>query len=295
MLLSRFSEALSSGKFAVTCELNPPKGVDLGPLFEKALALNGSIDAFNLTDSAGSNLAMAPIGAARLLAEKGIETILQIACRDRNRLALQSELLAAGALGLPNVLCMTGDPPGRGDHPEAKAVFDIDAVDLLRAVSSLASGNDFAGNALKGTPEIFAGAVVNPGASNLDKELARMEDKVKAGASFFQSQAVYDPVPFEKFMVRAREFGVPVLAGMIVLKSAKMAKNIDANLPGVSVPQPIIDEMENADDRSAASIRITAELITQVRNLCDGVHIMAIGWESRVPAILSAAGLSGRE
>jgi len=292
--LSRFSGALSSGKFVVTCELNPPKGIDLNPLFEKALALEGSVDAFNLTDSAGSNLAMAPIGAARLLAEKGIETILQVACRDRNRLALQSELLAAGALGLPNVLCMTGDPPGRGDHPEAKAVFDIDAIDLLRAVNSLASGQDFAGNELKGTPEVFAGAVVNPGASDLDKELARMEDKVKAGAAFFQSQAVYDPGHFEKFMVRAREFGVPVLAGMIVLKSAKMGKNLDANLPGVSVPQPIIDEMENAYDRSAASIRITAELISQVKSMCDGVHIMAIGWESRVPAILAAAGLPGK-
>ena len=292
--MSRFSEALSSGKFAVTCELNPPKGVDLNPLFEKAAALDGSVDAFNLTDSAGSNLAMAPIGAARLLAEKGIETILQVACRDRNRIALQSELLAASALGLPNVLCMTGDPPGRGDHPEAKAVFDLDAIDLLRAVSSLASGHDFAGNTLKGTPELFAGAVVNPGASDMDKELARMEDKVKAGASFFQSQAVYDPVPFEKFMVRARGFGVPVLAGMIVLKSAKMARNLDANLPGVSVPQPIIDEMEHAEDRAAASIRITAELITQVKSLCDGVHIMAIGWESRVPEILAAAGLPGK-
>jgi 5,10-methylenetetrahydrofolate reductase len=293
--LSRFSGALSSGKFVVTCELNPPKGIDLNPLFEKALALDGPVDAFNLTDSAGSNLAMAPIGAARLLAEKGIETILQVACRDRNRLALQSELLAAGALGLPNVLCMTGDPPGRGDHPEAKAVFDIDAIDLLRAVSALASGHDFAGNELKGTPEVFAGAVVNPGAPDLDKELARMEDKVKAGASFFQSQAVYDPGHFEKFMVRARGFGVPVLAGMIVLKSAKMARNLDANLPGVSVPQPIIDEMENADDRAVASIRITAELISQVKSLCEGVHIMAIGWESRVPAILAAAGLSGQE
>lgn len=292
--MSRFSEALSSGKFAVTCELNPPKGVYLAPLFKKALALEGSVDAFNLTDSAGSNLAMAPIGAARLLAEKGIETILQIACRDRNRLALQSEMLAASALGLSNVLCMTGDPPGRGDHAEAKAVFDIDAIELLRALSALSSGRDFAGNELKGTPEVFAGAVVNPGASDLDKELSRMEDKVKAGAAFFQSQAVYDPEPFEKFMVRAREFGVPVLAGMIVLKSAKMARNLDANLPGVSVPQPIIDEMENAEDRTAASTRITAELINQVKSLCDGVHIMAIGWESKVPAILAAAGLAGK-
>lgn len=292
--MSRFSKALSSGKFAVTCELNPPKGVNLDPLFKKALALDGSVDAFNLTDSAGSNLAMAPIGAARLLAEKGVETILQIACRDRNRLALQSEMLAAGALGLSNVLCMTGDPPGRGDHAEAKAVFDIDAIDLLRALSALSSGRDFAGNELKGTPEVFAGAVVNPGASDLDRELSRMEDKVKAGAAFFQSQAVYDPEPFEKFMVRAREFGVPVLAGMIVLKSAKMARNLDATLPGVSVPQPIIDEMERAEDRTAASTRITAELINQVKSLCDGVHIMAIGWESKVPAILAAAGLAGK-
>ena len=289
--LSKFADTLSSGKFAVTCELNPPKGIALEPLLGKALALKGSVDAFNLTDSAGSNLAMAPIGAARLLAEEGVETILQVVCRDRNRLALQSEILAASALGLSNILCMTGDPPGKGDHPEAKAVFDIDGVDLLRVVSSLASGQDFAGNTLTGTPEIFPGAVVNPGASDLDKEFARMEDKIKAGASFFQSQAVYDPEAFEKFMVTARKFGVPVLAGMIVLKSAKMARNLDANLPGGSVPQHIIDEMEDSEDRTATSIRITSDLISQVKSLCDGVHIMAIGWEARVPAILATAGL----
>ena len=178
--MSGFAEVLSSGKFVVTCELNPPKGANLGPLFRKAQALADMVDAFNLTDSAGAHMTMAPIAVARLLREKGIETILQITCRDRNKIALQSELLAADALGLSNVLCMTGDPPGGGDHPEARAVFDVDAVALLRAVKALNMGRDSAGNGLKGSPHLFAGAVVNPSARDLDKELARMEDKVES-------------------------------------------------------------------------------------------------------------------
>ena len=287
-----FSESLKSGRFIVTAELNPPKGTDLGALFEDAEALNGIVDAFNLTDSAGANMTMAPISAAHLMLDRGFEPILQVTGRDRNRIALEGELLAASALGVNNVLCMSGDPPGRGDHPDAVGVFDLRAETLLDAVTAMNSGTDLYGNELRGTPTLFAGAVANPGADDMDVELARMEEKVKRGAAFFQTQAVYDAAEFEKFMESAREFGVPVLAGMIVLKSARMARFLNDQLPGVSVPDDLIAEMENAKSRSETGVQITARLIRQTRDMCDGTHIMAIGWESRIPKILESAGLA---
>ena len=289
--MSKFSEKLDSEKFLVTCELNPPKGVELGPLYEKAEMLGSRVDAFNVTDSAGSLMTMAPIGAAHLLQDKGVEPILQITCRDRNRLALQAELLAAHALGVSNLLCMTGDPPGGGDHPEAKAVFDLDGIELLRVASSLQSGRDFAGNDLKGAPSFCVGAVVNPGAPDLDVELRRMENKIESGAVFFQTQAIYDAGEFEKFMKKAGRFDVPILAGLIVLKSAQMARNLNANLPGVSVPDDIIRDMDQAESRAEKSVDISARIVSEVRQMCRGVHIMAIGWEHQVPSILDAAGV----
>jgi len=291
--VSKFREALGSGSFVVTCELNPPKGTDLNRLYEKAEMLTGMVDAFNITDSAGSNMSMAPIAVAHLLMDRGIESILQITGRDRNKMALQSELLAAHALDITNVLCMSGDPPGVGDHPDAKAVFDLDAIGLLHATKSLRTGKDIAGNDLKGTPSFYAGAVANPGAPDPDKELQRMEEKINAGAEFFQTQAVYEPEAFEKFANRAQRFGVPVLAGQIVLKSGNMARNLNANLPGVHVPDEIIQEMDDAQDRSQTSVEICARLIGEIRPMCNGVHIMAIGWENRIPQILKGAGLSG--
>ncbi len=290
--MQTFAETLKSGKFAVTTELNPPKGVDLAPLLRRAESLKGVVDAFNLTDSAGANMTMAPIAAARLMLDRGIEPILQVTGRDRNRIALEGEMLSAAALGVTNILCMSGDPPGRGDHPDAVGVFDLKAETLLQAVSAMNSGADMYGNPLRGAPSLFAGAVANPGADDVDKELARMEEKARLGASFFQTQAVYDAAGFERFMQTARGFGVPVLAGMIVLKSARMARFLNRNLPGVSVPQSLIDELDAADDKSAASVRITARIIRETRDMCDGAHIMAIGWESRIPSILSAAGLA---
>ena len=287
-----FSESLKSGRFVVTAELNPPKGTDLGVLFKHAEALNGMVDAFNLTDSAGANMTMAPISAAHLMLDRGFEPILQVTGRDRNRIALEGELLAASALGISNVLCMSGDPPGRGDHPDAVGVFDLRAETLLDAVTAMNSGTDMYGNELKGTPTLFAGAVANPGADDMDVELARMEEKVKRGAAFFQTQAVYDAPQFEKFMESARGFGVPVLAGMIVLKSGRMARFLDNNLPGVSVPESIIAEMDDARNRAATGVEITARLIRETRDMCDGAHIMAIGWESRIPKILESAYLA---
>ena len=290
--MQTFSEVLKSGRFVVTSELNPPKGTDLSTLFRHAETLSGIVDAFNVTDSAGANMTMAPVAAARGLLDKRIEPIMQVTGRDRNRIALEADLLAAAALGVTNVLCMSGDPPGRGDHPDAVGVFDLRAETLLDAVRAMNSGADIYGNELKGTPSIFAGAVANPGADDVDHELARMEEKVRRGAAFFQTQAVYDAAAFETFMETARGFGVPVLAGMIVLKSARMARFLNDKLPGVSVPQSIIDEIDAATDRAATSIQITARLIREVRDMCDGTHIMAIGWESRIPAILREADLS---
>ena len=292
--MSNFTDALDRGRSLVTCELNPPKGTDLGSVYEKAKALQGWVDAFNITDSASSRMTMAPIAVAHLLQDRGFEPILQITCRDRNRLALQSELLAASVLGISNVLCLGGDPPGAGDHPDAKSVFDIETIGLLHAVEALKSGSDMAGNDLKGVPEINAGAAVNPGAQDLDVELRRMEDKVQAGATFFQTQAVYDPGAFERFMSAASRFSVPILVGLIVLKSARMARNLNANLPGVHVPEGIVDEMENAKSRQDKCVEISARIIKEVRPMCQGVHFMAIGWESKIPLILEATGVSAR-
>ena len=290
--LQAFSRTLESGKFVVTAELNPPKGTDLRPLFESADLLRGWVDALNLTDSAGANMAMSPIAAAHVLRERGIEPIVQFTGRDRNRIALEADMLAASALGVTNLLCMSGDPPGGGDHPEAIGVFDLRAETLLEAARDLNAGADTHGNRLSGATTLFAGAVVNPGADDVERELARMEDKARLGAAFFQTQGVYDPAAFESFMSSAGRFGVPVLAGVIVLKSARMARFLNARLPGVHVPQPLIDEMEAAADPGAAGVEIAARHIRELRGMCRGVHVMAIGWEARIPAILGAAGLS---
>ena len=246
--MQAFSKTLESGKFVVTAELNPPKGTDLRPLFKRASLLRGWVDALNLTDSAGANMAMSPIAAAHVLRGRGIEPIVQFTGRDRNRIALEADMLAASALGVTNLLCMSGDPPGAGDHPDAVGVFDLRAESLLEAARDLNAGADMHGNRLSGATTLFAGAVVNPGADDVERELARMEDKVRLGAAFFQTQGVYDPAAFESFMSSAGRFGVPVLAGVIVLKSARMARFLNARLPGVHVPQPLIDEMEAAAD-----------------------------------------------
>lgn len=287
--LSKLREALESGEFVVTTELNPPKGTRLAPLFDKAEMLGSAITAFNLTDSHSSRMTMAPLAVAHLLVERGIEPILQLTCRDRNRLALQADLLGAHALGISNVLCMTGDPPGAGDHPEAKAVFDLDAIALLRALASLQTGEDMGGSRLRGTPSFYAGAVVNPGAPDLDKELRRMEEKIEAGARFFQSQAVYDPGAFEKFMNAVAGYRVPVLAGFIMLKSAEVARAFNANLPGVSIPEDIIRELAEADDAGGKSVEIAARVLKRIKPMCQGLHIIAVGGESAIPEILEKA------
>ncbi len=290
--MSRLSDALASGRFVVTAELNPPKGTDLTALFEKAEGLRGVVDAFHLTDSHRSQMSMSPLAVARLLVERGIDPILQMTCRDRNRIALQGDLLGAHALGVTNLLCMTGDHPIGGDHPDASPVFDLGAVELLKAISSLVSGSDIAGNELMGSPDLLAGAVVNPGAPDMDAEVRRMVEKIEAGAAFFQTQAVYDAAVFERFIERVRPYHVSIIAGHIMLKSAAMARRLNDDLPGVEVPEEIVAELNRAENRKKEGGEIAARVIREIRPMCQGVHIMAIGWESEIPSVLSAAGIT---
>lgn len=234
------------------------------------------------------------MAVCHLLKESGLEPILQMTCRDRNRLALQSDLLSAYALGIENVLALTGDLPSLGDHPQAKPVFDLDSVQLLWVIKRLNEGYDMVDNELKGKPNFFPGAVVNPGMGSeaaFELQLIKMEKKIATGARFFQTQAVYEPGAFAKFMKRVKGFGIPILVGIIPLKSAGMARYMNKNVAGVFVPEELINKMAEAEDKAATGIEIAANLIKELRDICQGVHIMAIGWEKIVPGVLDVAGL----
>ena len=231
------------------------------------------------------------MAACHLLRDKGIEPILQMTCRDRNRLALQSDLLSAAVLGIENVLALTGDYPTLGDHPEAKPVFDLDSVELLDVIGCLNAGKDMKGNPLKGAPKFCAGAVVNPGADPLEPEIIKMEKKIDAGALFFQTQAVYDIELFRRFLDAAKHLKTTILAGIVLLKSSAMAEYMNKNIAGVFVPDSLIKEIDTAKDKSAKSIEIAARLIKELRPLCRGIHIMPIGWVKKVPQVLEMSGL----
>ncbi len=287
--MSVFSEALSSGKFVVTAEIGPPKGVDIEEMLEDAELLKGRVDAINVTDQQSSVLRLGSLAVCHLLLDRGIEPIFQMTCRDRNRIALQSDLLSASVLGIENVLCLTGDYVTLGDHPQAKPVFDLDSVSLLQAAMKLQNGHDLAEKELKGNPKFFLGAVVTPGADPLEPQLIKMEKKIKAGARYFQTQAVYDVAEFEQFMSRVKHLDVPVLVGLIPLKSAGMARFMNKNIAGVHVPDNLIEEIDQAENKRQKSVEITARLIKDLKGLCQGVHLMPIGWEKLVPAMLDAA------
>ena len=285
-------EKLKNGKFVITSEVGPPKGTNILPHIEEAEKLRSRIDAFNVTDIQSSVMRLGSLAVCRLLFEKGIEPVFQLTCRDRNRLALQSDLLSASVLGIRNVLILTGDHTVLGDHPQAKPVFDLDSVSLLDAVKGLMAGKDMVGNELDGKPDFFPGAVVSPGYQPIELQVMKMEKKIEAGARFFQTQAVYDIRSFENFMKETSRFNVPVLAGIVLLKSAGMAKFMNENVAGVSVPENYIKMMASADkkDRSRISIQIAAELIRGMKDMCSGIHVMPLGWDRHVPAVLEEAG-----
>ena len=282
-------EKIRSGKFIVTSEIGPPKGTDVREMLEDAELVKDRVDAINVTDLQSSVMRAGSLAVCRLLIEKGITPIFQMTCRDRNRLALQSDLLSASILGIENVLILTGDYPSLGDHPEAKPVFDLGSVQLLEVARTLQEGKDMKGNPLRGAPKFCVGAVVNPGADPLEPEIIKMEKKVEAGAQFFQTQAVYDIGLFKRFLDMTKHIKVPVFAGIVLLKSARMAKFMNENVAGVYVPDNFIKEMEDAKDKSAKSIEIAARLVKDLKPLCRGIHIMPIGWDKKVPAVLDAA------
>lgn len=287
----KLTELFTDSRFVITSEAGPPKGVDTTKMLEEVDLLQGKVDAFNVTDQQSSVMRLGSLAVSLLLKQRGAEPIFQLTCRDRNRIALQSDLLSAYVLGIENILCLTGDYVSLGDHPDAKPVFDLDSVSLIETARALCEGHDLAGKELQGKPEFCIGAVVSPGAEPLEPQIIKMENKMRAGAQFFQTQAIYDLDQFAEFMRRIDHLDVPVLGGIILLKSAGMARFMNRNVAGVHVPEHLISRMEEADDKVAASISIAAELVKSMKELCQGVHIMALGWEKWVPGVLDEAGL----
>ena len=296
---SLFEEKLLSDKFVVTTEVGPPKGADTSEMVEQIDLLKDMVDAINITDHQSSVMRFPSVGGCMLVKERGGEPVLQVTCRDRNRLAIQADLLLAYSRGIGNVLCLTGDSIDVGDHSEAKPAFDLDSVQLLKLVGTLESGVDMSGNELRGAPRFFLGASVHPEADVIEPQLIKFEKKVAAGAQFFQSQGIFDLSSLRRFRQYASQFQVKILAGIIVLASARMARYMNENVPGITVPQAIIDEMATARRGKGLQkgIEIAARFIKTMReeNLCHGVHIMAVGNEKSVPELLDAAQLNGSQ
>ncbi len=293
-MVSAFKKALESDKFIVTCEAAPPKGTNLEQMAHHVELLKDKVDGINVTDHQSSVMRFPSIGGALLIKEMGGEPILQMTCRDRNRLALQADLLFASYKGIHNVLCLTGDSMILGDHKEAKSVFDLDSSQLVGVVRKLESGKDISGNDLDGGVSFCAGAIVTPEANPIEPQLIKFEKKIEAGAEFIQTQAVFDLDRFREFMDYAKQFPPKILVGIILLTSAPMARFMNKNIAGVSVPEELIDEMASAPKGGALAkgIEIAGRMIKQIREekICDGVHIMAINKEDLVPDNMSAAG-----
>ncbi len=289
----KITEAFERGEFAVTAEVGPPKGIHIEGLLEEAKTYLSDITAVNVTDNQSSVMRLGSLGVCKALKDEGLTPIFQLTCRDRNRIALQSDLLSAAMLGIENLLLLTGDHTKMGDHPQAKPVFDLDSVSLIHAVKQLESGVDLGGNQLVGEPPKFAkGAVVSPCSDSVDAQLAKMERKVAAGADYFQTQAVFEPEKFIKFMEKAKQFGKPVQVGIIIPKSAGMAKFMNNNVAGIHVPDEMIEELKADKEKTKAGItgvEIAARIIKECKPYCQGVHIMALGWESKIPALLEQA------
>ena len=287
-----FREKIESGKFIVTSEIGPPKGIEVTTSLNNAEILRGKVDGINVTDCQNSMMRLSSLAVCLKLKEHNFEPIFQMTCRDRNRIALQSDILAAASLGLENISIVTGDHPLAGDHPEAKAVFDLDSVQLLQVVKGLESGVDMKGNKLTGVmPEFFLGAAVNPGADPLEPQIIKMEKKIEAGAEFFQTQAVFDISLFEKFISKTRHLKVPVIAGIILLKSGSMARYMNQHVAGIHIPDNLIQEIEEARDKQAKSVEIAVRLIKELKPMCRGLHLMPIGWDKLLPTVLDVCGL----
>jgi 5,10-methylenetetrahydrofolate reductase len=284
-------EALQSKEFVVTMDAVPPKGTDLTRMLRALQGTRGRVDGVNVAEMPSAAMRLGSLPTCHILLENGFEPILQMTCRDRNRLALQSDLLGAAVLGIENVLVLGGDDVALSDHPGAKGVFDLDTPRLLAAARGLERGLDMSGHALRGSPRFCLGAAVNPNAPSLETEIEEMQAKAEAGAEFFQTQPVYDLDAFDRFRERVHGIRVPILAGVFLLKSARMARYMNDRVPEVVVPPRVIRGLEEAADPVAKSLEMAARTLRAVRDRCAGAHIMTVGWEDKIPALLDAAGL----
>ena len=293
--MSKLQEALERGEFAVTAEMAPPKGTDLSHLMECAKMCVGRVHAANVTDFQSAVMRATSLATCKLLKDIGLEPVIQMTGRDRNRIAIEGEMLSAGVFGIENLLALTGDHTSVGDHPQAKPVFDLDSVSILKTASTLNSGVDSVGLELQGKTDFYLGACVTPEYSPIEVQLLKMQKKINAGAKFFQTQAVYDIEHMRKFRELTKDMDCKILAGIVPLKSPVMAKFMTANVPGIFVPDDQIERLKAAGKGNYVQegIKMAGEFIRQLReeNLCDGVHIMAIGAEENVPKILDEAGL----
>lgn len=288
-----FRARLQGDGFLTVVEVLPPKGVE-GEGFERRLVpLKGKVDALYLPSLQGGVMRAESWAAAKYLQERGYETIFEVCCAHKNRIALQAEVLGGALLGLKNLMVVPGDDPKLGDHPEARAVFDLDVMGLLEAIKGLRKGHDMAGADLEGVPDLCVGAKVDASAKGplLELELRDMERKIRLGVEFFVTTTLYDLDQLERFMKRVEEFKVPVIAGLMILKSAGMARYINKHVEGVLIPEGVIQRLLKAPDKQEESVKIAAEMVRGMRELCKGVNIVPIGWEDKVPLVLQEAGI----
>ncbi|MCP5003922.1 MAG: methylenetetrahydrofolate reductase [Planctomycetes bacterium] len=298
---SNLEKLLKKGEFVVTAELGPPRGASREAVEEKAKLLKGFADAYNLTDCQTAMVRLSSIASGVMLLNMGMEPIIQMTCRDRNRIAMQSDILGAAALGMKNILCLTGDHQRFGDHPEAKGVFDIDSVQQLNMFRQMRDESKFqSGDEIKVAPKLFLGSAANPFADPFKYRAPRLSKKVKAGSDFIQTQIIYNVKKFEEWMGHVRDMGlhkeVSILAGLTPIKSLGMARYMKNNVPGLDVPDGILERLKAVKDKKAEGINICLETIEQVKNIegVAGVHLMAIEWEETIPEIVERAGLLPR-
>jgi len=284
--MSLLSEQLAAGRFVVTAEIAPPKGTNLAAAFAEARKFVG-VTAVNVTDNQGANMRLSSLALAARLQQSGTETVLQLTCRDRNRMALQSDLLGAASFGIENLLLLSGDHSKFGDQPDARPVFDLDSVQLLEMATGLMAGFDMVGQPLNGVPKFFPGAAANPAAEPFELMFQKVVKKVESGARFFQTQAVFDRRVMERFVTAMQPLGVPVIAGVLLVRNGNMARFLNDNIPGVQVPDDLVERLDKAPDPMAEGVAIARETVAWARVVCQGVHLMTLGHEEKIPAILA--------
>ncbi|HHU29652.1 MAG TPA: methylenetetrahydrofolate reductase [Firmicutes bacterium] len=301
MTKSNLQKVLESGIFAVTGELGPPKSAEREKVEHHAKILKGYVDAVNLTDNQTAIVRASSIACGKIILDLGVEPNIQITCRDRNRIGIQSDVLGAVALGIKNILCIQGDHASFGNEPQAKNVNDLDSINLISTLKKMRDEQELlGGDKLEAPIDIFIGAVANPFADPFEYRAYRLAKKVAAGADFIQTQAIYDMERFERWMEKVRELGlhkkVPILAGIIPLKSVGAARYMQKNVAGMIVPDHIIDRLKAAEDKKAEGVNIAVEMIKHLQTIegVAGVHIMAVAWEEIVPEIVKRAGLYPR-